>query len=131
VPIHYDVDGDNELVRVFVEGTTDAKDWTDAIADMVANPDFTPKRLLVDVRRHESVAPSEIMWKIGELPGPGARNARWALVVSHPASEGMALMLATLVAEAGVEVRTFRDPDEAEAWLKEAGQPTPAAPHSE
>jgi len=119
VPIRYDIEKDGGLVRVTVEGSTEEKDWADALDAMAGDPDFEPGRMLIDVRKHESVAPSDIMWKIGRMTGSHALNARWALVVSRPVSEGMANMLSTLVDKAGVKVKAYRSLEEAEAWLSE------------
>ena len=120
MPIRYAKD-EAGIVRITAEGTTDAKDWSDAIDTMAQDSDFDPKRMLIDVSRHESVAPSDIMWKIGAIAGRQSLDARWALLVSRPVSEGMAMMLSTLVEKAGVRVQTFRSLEEAEAWLGEEG----------
>jgi len=119
VPIHHDVDKEAGILRISVEGLTTEEDWTGMLAAIAADPDFRPSMgLLIDVRKHESIASSEVMWKISQRAGADATNARWAIVVSRVVSEGMSFMLSALVEKSGFQVKVFREIDKAEAWLK-------------
>jgi hypothetical protein len=120
VPIRNEIDKQAGLVRITIEGRTDEQEWLDSVSELGKDPDFRPSmNLLIDVRHHETVASSDMMWKIGRMVGPDASNSRWAIVVSRLVSVGMSNMLSALVQEAGIKVKAFEDMDEAEKWVRE------------
>lgn len=119
MPLTYEVDTGRGLLRVTAEGDTASAEWMALLEALQAEPSMKGEMpILVDVRRHRTVVPTDFIWAVaGQTAHDQARGARWAIVSNRTVSQGMAMMLATLVEKAGVQVRFFGEIEEAESWL--------------
>jgi hypothetical protein len=112
------------IVHLESIGSSTFAEWCDAIDQFLAHPDYrSGMGVLHDWRRLTSAPPTtEVRARADHLVKHAARfgRMRWALVVgSADVSYGMARMAEALVhAPSQIEVRAFRDPGDAEAWVR-------------
>lgn len=125
MPFTYTIDRESQLVSVVVSGHVTSEEALQAFDAIVSDPEFVPGMdVMSDHRQMETVLPvGFVSALINRVRGAGDLMAgtRWAMVEARAASYGMAMMASALAASMPVEIRAFRDPEEARAWL--AGGP--------
>lgn len=125
MPFTYKIDRASRIVSVTVSGRVTAEEALQAFDAMVSDPEFIPGMdVLSDHRQMETVLPvgfvSALINRV-RTAGELMAGTRWAMVEVRAASYGMAMMASALAASMPVEIRAFRDPEDARAWL--AGGP--------
>ncbi len=121
MPIEMRVKGAERLVLGKLRGAVGTREMIDALDGVVADPGFRPGfDVLSDHREIASpLAPDQLEALLGHLStlGGSFAGSRWAIVTTAPASYGMMRMLSVLAEPIGLEVRVFREMDEAREWL--------------
>jgi hypothetical protein len=111
----------NGLVLLESDASESFEEWRAAIEEAVASRDYRPGMGLVhDLRRSTRIPPTgEVEARAYHAAGQMRAHAirRWALVVTSDAAFGI-VRLAEMLAEKAVDIRAFRDPEDAEAWAR-------------
>jgi hypothetical protein len=120
MPISYEVDTHRRIVRLLYERDPNFRDWASAMDDATRAPGYEPGFGFLFDRRSVPPATSEhiraaVAW-IGQHRAQVA-GSRWAVVVTDPASYGMTRMGQALAEGLPVQLRVFKDVDEAVFWL--------------
>ena len=135
MPITFRIDRPARLIRAAVRGDFTAAEMlaTVTAAAVQAGPGFA---VLSDHREIGEPATREQIEQLVEHLAALQRHfahARWAVIVSKPASFGMMRMLEMMVERVPMTVRVFVDAERAERWARgdtspelEAADPPPA-----
>lgn len=94
------------------------EEWQSAIEAALAHPDHRPGMGVIHDWRRLRAAPSTDEIRARARYGATLGPIRWALVVPGDASYGMGRMAEILTEQHAIELRTFRDLAEAEAWAR-------------
>ena len=108
------------MARVTIAGRPTFGDYVALLTDIAAHPGFEPGLdIFVDISALELVMPSgEVRTLAAHLRDHEAlRDCRWAVYSTSTVLYGMTRMIAALVDRP--EIRAFRSPEEAVAWLAE------------
>jgi hypothetical protein len=110
------------LVILESEGEPTIGDWRAAVDAALAAPGFRAGMgLLHDARRMARVpSPREARARVDFLVGRCRRRGvrRWAVVFGADAQYGMGRLAEAVADSAGIAFRAFRDPTDAELWLR-------------
>ena len=123
---------DRNLVYVRFTGLVSREDTLEFARALLSDPMFRPGLdELIDARdcEYSGGGFDEILEYRGvrlESGRPAAGKGRWACVVSDDLMYGLSRMFGTLASDLGVEMRVFRDMDEALGWLGQQGLDLPA-----
>ena len=111
------------LVTLTFTGETSFEEWCATVEAVLAHPDFRTNMCFMSDRR----AATDIMSKpyferivdflVQHAPKLG--GCGWAIVAWTPADFGMSRMAAIFAERSPVEVRAFRQYDDALAWLRQ------------
>jgi len=106
------------LVWLESDGNVPFEEWRAAVEAALAHPDYRPGMGVVHDWRSLKWAPSTN--EIGARARYGATLGpiRWALVVPNDVGYGMGRMAEILTDEPPIQLRTFRDIKDAEAWVR-------------
>ncbi len=128
MPITYEFDSGRGLVVITAQGKVAPREALETFDRVIANPGFrTGMHVLSDHRGLETVLDAGF---VGEFVGRIARNAkllkgsRCAFVESGGARYGMARMASILSEPTPIDLRVFRDPDEARRWIESGEDPS-------
>lgn len=123
MPMSYDIDAEGRMVRVRVEGSPSYDELLACFAAYTQDPRFRPGMpILVDDRaRTESPSAQEIrrMAHDSKAQPQPVEGSRCALLVASDLQFGLSRMYELMMEGGPMEVRVFRDEDEAVAWLLE------------
>ncbi len=130
-----DFDTDRQLALFTVKGSFPQDEMFQMIRDLIDHPKFREGYdALVDLTAVEDIAlvGADIRSKVAidKALLPKVGSARWAIVATQDAVFGLARMFQIMMDETSVEVGTFRNRGDAEAWLDERCD-TSAPPVSE
>ena len=121
MPTHIAVDHERRIASVEVTGHLEIAEMlgtVDEVARQIAgNPGYS---VLSDHRALETpLTPEQATQLLAHLSVSGGAliGAKWAIVVSKPASYGMMRLLSARAEELPMSVQAFWDRDEATAWL--------------
>lgn len=121
MPIRYALDRPARLIRSTVEGDFDAAEMLTCVSAAVAAAGEPGWHIVSDHRRiGEPATRDQVELLVEHLTDlrPYLRDARWAVIVSKPASYGMMRMLSVLAERVPMTVRVFRDAGAAERWAR-------------
>jgi hypothetical protein len=123
VPFTYEIDEDRDFLSIVASGRITTEEALATYDAIVAEPSFNPgMKILSDHRELETVLPIAFVraW-ISRIEEAGKlfRGTRAALVESGTVRYGMARMASILTEPTSIEMRVFRDIDEARRWLDE------------
>jgi hypothetical protein len=123
MPVTYRIDTEKQIIRITVKGQPLPGEHAAVTQQWLNDPDYVPgMSILLDNRGREEPSDRARVEKLASetrsspFAVPGIRVA---IVVASDAEYGMSRMYGSLAEESGLEIRTFRDIDEAEAWLTE------------
>jgi hypothetical protein len=127
--LSYSIDPVARVVEFHYTGSPDFAEWSAVMEAILADPAFHPGYGFLTDRRFVSEAPTTeyvqnvmaFLRKHQAAIGP----ARWAAVVSGPASYGMVRMAQHLGSELPFQIQVFTDEVMARRWLEEGGQERP------
>lgn len=121
MPIAWKINGGIAWLQTTDPWTID--EWISAAEAFMAHPDFRPGTGIINDRRKarapttsEVKATISFIQRRGSVVGP----ARWAAVTSDSANYGMTRMAQFLVEGMSITLGVFRDPADAEAWVRGA-----------
>jgi hypothetical protein len=124
MPISYRIESPSGVILIDVVGEVPIEAYSDLWEELMADERISSgPRILADFRKVEvrrtgaevrSVAATVQRFRAF------AAGGRMAVIADQPASFGLARMYETLVEPTAFEVRVFRDPDEARAWIDPA-----------
>ena len=121
--VTYRIDAEKGIVRITVDGQPEPDEHAQVTRRWLADPDYVPgMAILLDNRgRKHPSEPARVRQLADETLGSRitTRGIRVAIVVASDAEFGMARMYEAMAADSGMVIATFRDLDEAEAWLTE------------
>ena len=128
MPISYQIDRRNSIVRVRPTGSIEFDEIATTVEQLLRDPSLQPgMNVLSDHSELRSVASTQLvrssvplLQRLAERLG----SFKCAVVVPRDASYGMARMAEAYARSTAVEIRAFRVRDEAESWLT---QESPAA----
>jgi hypothetical protein len=118
------------LVRLESDEPSSFAEWAAAVEGFLVHPDYRRGMGAIhDWRRHRQGLPrEEIRARSAFLTANAHRFGamRWALIAPADAAYGMGRMAEVLTGAPLLELRVFRDPEEAEAWVRaaRAGEPS-------
>jgi len=121
MPVDYVVDESRQLVVWTATGATTDAEWRACEERSRQDPRcLAIPRVLVDVSANESVlSRSYVTGLVGRLlADPHPPGSRWAIVVSQDVSAGVSHQVGGFLGSIGVDVRVFREREEAERWLE-------------
>jgi hypothetical protein len=125
MPVLSNLRADGRVATLTVSDPYNLDDWQDAMRQIIGHPTFRPDcSFLVDRRLAAPPSPAMVRAVIDALVSyqPRLGSIVIAIVATpEPASAGMMKMAETLMQVGGltVEMRTFHDVLEAQAWLQE------------
>ena len=123
MPIKYRIDKGNRIIFAEVEGDFTLEDIIKTINSVVSDRDFRSGfNVLSDHRKIGEPATTQQMQGMAahlESLSYAYGGTKWAMLVSKEASYGMMRMLSALVENVPIELRVFRDMEEALTWLRE------------
>jgi crotonobetainyl-CoA:carnitine CoA-transferase CaiB-like acyl-CoA transferase len=123
MPTTYRIDDKAEIVYFLAIGTTTEEDWGETRSQISADPLYRPgMSVLVDAREHESLLSTAFIKRTTEdlkARFEPADVPRWAIVVTRRVAYGLGRMFALLAETGDIDVRVFRDIDDAEKWLRD------------
>lgn len=129
MPLSYEIDAEARLV-VLACGNTSLERWRDVMMAVFADARYQPGFSVFVDCRSATLAPStnEVQGVIGFIRSHRAMlgQGRWAVIVEQPAGYGMARMAEAIAGVSSIELRAFRTPDEAHAWLARVPAPESA-----
>lgn len=126
MPITYRLDREARLVRAEVRGEFTAQEMLATVAGAAAEAGQPGFNVLSDHREIGTPATREQVERLVdflELLRAHVAGARWAVVVSKPASFGTMRMLEALAERVPLTVRVFFDLERAERWARGASDP--------
>jgi hypothetical protein len=128
VPFTYTIDGTRGFVSIVASGKITKADALATFDEIIADPDFRPgMQILSDHRELDTVVSSAFVkaWinRIAER-GELFSGSRAALVESSIVRYGMARMASILAEATPLELRVFRDVDQARRWLEGSAELT-------
>lgn len=122
MPLTYTIDPDARLVTLHYEEHPTIEQWKQAMLRVFADPRYRPGFAFLGDRRAVKEAPDRDYIRetiaFGEEHRAELQGARWATLVSTPASYGMARMGQALGAEGPTELGAFTDLAAALRWLR-------------
>ena len=130
MPITYHVDRDARLIRATVWGDVTLEEMLDCVTSAAAETGGPGYAILSDHREvGEPITRTQVERLVEQLEALRASfaGARWAVIVSKPASFGMMRMLSVLAEGIPMTVRVFVDAGRAERWARGATDPELAA----
>ena len=115
--LSYDIDG--SLIRLTASGTYGTRDLMETVDAALSDRDAPETAtLLVDVRGSEVDRTSEEMKQLTEFFASHAdRLSRCAVVIARDVHYGLMRMAMAFAEDSPLELRVFRDLDEARTWL--------------
>jgi hypothetical protein len=122
VPFSYEIDRGRDFVSIVASGKITTEEALATFDAIVGEPGFHPgMKILSDHRDLETVVPIAFIkaW-ISRIEEAGKlfRGTRAALVESGTVRYGMARMASILTEPTAIEMRVFRDVEEARNWLE-------------
>lgn len=121
MPISYRIESPGDLIVVEAIGEVPVEAYVDLWNEMIADERISPgPRILADFRKVEvrrSGAEVRSVAATVHRFQAFVEGGRMAVIADQPASFGLARMYESLVEPTAFEVRVFRDPDEARAWI--------------
>lgn len=122
MPVALTVDHDSRLIRIAIHGDFTSAEMVEIVLRSAAAVRGPGYNILSDNRDIGTPATRAQMEQLATLL-TGMREkfagARWAVVVSRPASFGMMRMLAVFLEAIPITLEIFRDTEAAERWLRE------------
>jgi hypothetical protein len=121
VPITYHVDRETRLVRGVVRGDFTVDEMLTCVSAAAIDAGEPGYHVVSDHREIGEPATREQVESLVEHIAALHRyyaGARWAVIVSRPASFGMMRMLESMAERVPMEVRVFKDADDAEWWAR-------------
>jgi hypothetical protein len=118
MPIEYSIDEEKNLVCITASGKTTPLEWGKAFIEI--NGDTKRHRdmnVCFDVRRHESVIPSDSIESMSKRIEKKDKTVKWAFVVSRQISEEKVSSLAIELQKKNIAVKAFYDSHDADKWL--------------
>lgn len=114
---------EERLVRVRFEGTFTVDEWLDALDGVVADAAYLPgMNVLHDLRGAKiDIPPTQVGSMLGRLRervGAWGEGWRYGMVVTDPLTYGLSRLGTVWFEDAPFEISIFRDPDQAEGWLR-------------
>lgn len=123
MPLEWEPDPETGLLVVQAIGKVAADAYVELWEELIADPRIQPgPRLLADFRRVEVTQTGADVRNVAaaaERFGDFMRGGRVGVVATQQASFGLARMYTSLVDALDIQIRVFRDYDEARAWLLE------------
>ena len=129
MPISYRIDRPVRLIRSTVEGDFTAAEMLACVSEAVHEAGERGYQIVSDHRLiGEPATRDQVELLVEHLTDLRrfVRDARWAVVVSKPASFGMMRMFAVLAERVPLTVRVFTDAEEAEQWARTGDVEEPA-----
>lgn len=128
-PLSYTIDRARRLVTILYHRQPTFADWAATMRAILADPRFEPGfRFLSDRRTVPEPPTAAYIRQVSAFLIDHAaqlRNSRLAMVVSNPATYGMARMSEPKIEPAGLEAASFFDLPAALHWLETGGTPQP------
>lgn len=129
MPLHWEREPETGVLIVQAIGKVAPNAYVDLWDELIADPHIEPgPRVLADFREVEVTQDGAGVRRLAagaQRFDDFMRGGRMAVVATQQASFGLARMYASLVDALPIEVRVFRDYDEARAWVL-TGQATTA-----
>ena len=121
MPVRVSIDVENDLVHRELHGRVSAEELLESIEAVVNDPDFHPgMKSLNDLRGVIHTTDKEYVMKIAEaMMGHADKlaSAKVAVVVSADVVFGMMRMLQSYISDSPLDVKVFKDLEEAKDWL--------------
>ncbi|MDB4905960.1 MAG: hypothetical protein JWO05_744 [Gemmatimonadetes bacterium] len=130
MPITHAVDRDARLIRAWVTGDFTAEEMIDVVTSAGKAAGEAGFNIISDHREIGQPATRmqvELLVAHLEHLRRYFSGSRWAIIVSSPASFGMARMLGAMAERVPMTVRAFREAEPAERWVN--GGPEPQEGH--
>ncbi|MBI2797008.1 MAG: STAS/SEC14 domain-containing protein [Gemmatimonadetes bacterium] len=122
MPATLSIDHASRMVTIEIAGTLEIGEMLAAIDGVVRAIEGRGRyAVLTDHRALDTpITPVQVSQVLAHLSAAGGSlvGARWAAVVSQPASYGMMRLLAARAEDLPMEVKAFWDRNEALAWLR-------------
>lgn len=120
MPLRYTIDADRNFADVCGEGKVDLAETIHLIRAVAGDLAHHQCGCLVDVRKMDFFP---TVWELKEIAFEFVRlrtafRCGTAFIVSNDKHYALGRFLAALVDTAGLRMAVFRDPDEAELWLR-------------
>jgi hypothetical protein len=128
VPITYTLDREARLVRAAVRGDFTADDMLACVSAAALDAGEAGYNVVSDHREiGEPATRSQVVTLVEHLATLRRyfAGARWAVIVSKPASFGMMRMLGTMAERVPMEVHVFKDAEQAERWARSGTELAP------
>ena len=121
MPITYQIVPHERIVYLKTTGRSSFEEWRDAVLGALSDPAYEPGFGFLSDRRQQDAPPTaDFAQSVSEFLEERARNAggvRWATVSAvEPVYETLRIY-SIIAARAGVELRVFKDIEEARWWL--------------
>jgi hypothetical protein len=129
VTVECRIDAEAGIVHTTVSGEIGASDIIAALEELFRHPDYRPGLIgLADLRSYTWRSEMSDIRRVAQFMianGKKIGRSRTAIVVSSDYSYGMSRMYEAFAAASPIEVKIFRDMDEAVAWLRDdrSGRP--------
>lgn len=110
------------LVRLETTDAWTIDEWKTAAEAFIADPGFRPGMGIVNDRRQARAPTTQEVKAVvafAQARSSGIGKARWAAVAADSANYGMSRMAQFLLEGTSVTLGVFRDPDDAETWVRE------------
>ena len=121
MPITYQLDHDARLIRATVRGDFTANEMLACVSGAATEAGEPGWNILSDHREiGEPATRGQVEILVEQLASLRRffAEARWAVIVSKPASFGMMRMLSAMAERVPMEVRVFKDAEHAEWWVR-------------
>lgn len=116
--LEFKIDVNKMIIYISATGQTTDKDFYNLFNVIkYDNHRKDEMNVLLDFRKHETVVQTDTVYVLTDLIERKAKKVKWAFLISRTVSFGMANMAAVFLAEKNIEVKTFEDFKQAEAWL--------------
>ncbi len=120
MPISYNIDSEKNIVSIVVSGETTDSEWYELFHkiknDEKRNEDMN---VFMDFRNHKTIVSTEIIPRIIDYIKQKEKKVKYAFVISRAVSIGMSNMAHILIKDKNIEVKAFKEEEDALNWLKE------------
>jgi hypothetical protein len=121
MPVDFKIDAARRLIVATVFDEISDTEIIEALTSSLNDPDFERGfNVLSDhTRITQAITTEQVKLLVNHMESLSDHlaGARWAIVTNSPASYGMMRMLSVFAERVPIELRVFRDADEANRWL--------------
>lgn len=125
MPIQYEIDKEQRVLRAISIGKVDAAAVRDYLRRLESDPDYDPSfNGVIDVRAATATVTPDDIRDIAELVRrrPKEASGRRAVIVASDEHFGLMRMFEAYTASGPTRYRVFRDLDAANAWLESGSE---------